>query len=150
MPGDSARASKFTTAASEVVWLLGQPHLSDYLEFVKENVAGGSGMSPRLLADEWRAANEVYYDLEESEAGIVDEIEAEVLGHVRMPGLAPGAAYALRDAAIISPRLFLAGEFGPCAVVGGLGGDGEGGLIGRRLGCECAFMRDVVLCHGAL
>ncbi len=60
---------------SEMLWLLGQPHLSDYLDFVKHKVVGGADMDPRALTDEWRAANDHYYDLEESEAGIADEAE---------------------------------------------------------------------------
>src|SRR3954463_14708594 len=53
----------------ELVWLLGQPHLTDYLEFVKEKVVGGEAASPRVLADEWRTANDLYHYLEQSEAG---------------------------------------------------------------------------------
>ena len=56
----------------ELVWLLGQPHLSDYLNFVRDKVAGGEAISPRTLADEWREANDLYYELEQSEAGLAD------------------------------------------------------------------------------
>jgi hypothetical protein len=59
----------------ELVWLLGQPHLSDYLDFVREKVVGGDAMSPRALADEWRAANDHYHALEVGEAGIADTAE---------------------------------------------------------------------------
>ena len=67
------------TAAREMVWLLGQPHLVDYLDFVKEAVVDGQSISPRRLADEWRAANDYYYDLEKSEAGAADEIDCRPL-----------------------------------------------------------------------
>jgi hypothetical protein len=60
---------------SEILWLLGQPHLSDYLEFVKHKVVGGHEMDPSALADEWRSANDLYYDLEQAEAGVADEAE---------------------------------------------------------------------------
>jgi hypothetical protein len=59
-------------AGEWLVWLLGQPHLGDYLNFVRDKVIGGESLIPRLLADEWRAANDLYYDLEEREAGIAD------------------------------------------------------------------------------
>jgi hypothetical protein len=57
---------------SELVWLLGQPHLQDYLEFVARKTVGGDNASPRELADEWRAANDLYHDLELKEAGAAD------------------------------------------------------------------------------
>jgi hypothetical protein len=75
MRDDPAPKAEATELHSNVLWLLGQPHLADYLSFVKENAVGGAAMDPRLLADEWRAANELYYELEEEEAGIADEIE---------------------------------------------------------------------------
>lgn len=75
-------------AVREQVRLLGQPHLSDYLEFVKTRVVGGEEISPRTLADEWRDANDVYYELEREQGGSADEIECDVLD----PALAPLAA----------------------------------------------------------
>ncbi len=63
----------------ELVWLLGQPHLADYLDFVRDKVVGGDEIPPRRLADEWRAANDHYYDLVRSEAGIADTIERRPL-----------------------------------------------------------------------
>jgi hypothetical protein len=65
--------------AAELVWLLGQPHLSDYLDFVANKVVGGADISQRRLTDEWRAANDVYYDLERSEAGIAESAEVRAL-----------------------------------------------------------------------
>lgn len=60
---------------SEILWLLGQPHLEDYLSFVRDKVVGGKHLSPSSLADEWRAANEVYHELEQAEAGAADAAE---------------------------------------------------------------------------
>ena len=67
-------------ANSQLVWLLGQPHLEDYLSFVKERVIGGDRIEPRVLTDEWRAANDVYYELEQAEAGDADRIETKPIG----------------------------------------------------------------------
>ena len=53
----------------DMVWLLGQPHLQDYLSFCESKVVGGDRLDARALADGWRAANDYYYDLEKSEAG---------------------------------------------------------------------------------
>ena len=59
----------------ELVWLLGQPHLADYLDFVNAKVIGGADIPQKRLADEWRAANDHYHRLEKREAGIADGIE---------------------------------------------------------------------------
>lgn len=75
-------------AGAEMLWLLGQPHLSDYLEFVKHKVIGGDAADPSALADEWRAANDLYYDLEQSEGGIADAADHRPLD----AGLEPLAA----------------------------------------------------------
>jgi len=55
--------------------LLGQPPLTDYLDFVRNWVQGGADMDPRALCDEWRAANDHYYDLEKREAGIAEKAD---------------------------------------------------------------------------
>ena len=60
---------------SELLWLLGQPELEDYLDFVKRKVIGGDELPPNLLADEWRAANDLFHELERAEAGLADSIE---------------------------------------------------------------------------
>lgn len=77
----------------ELVWLLGQPHLQDYLNFVRDKVVGGEALSPRALADEWRAANDLYYELERSEAGAADGAACLDLD----PALAPLAEAVLAD-----------------------------------------------------
>ncbi len=63
------------SANAEILWLLGQPQLEDYLSFVKHKVIGGADIDPGTLADEWRAANDIYYDLEQAEAGAADGAE---------------------------------------------------------------------------
>lgn len=62
-----------------MVWLLGQPHLQDYLSFCESKVVGGERLDGRALADEWRTANDYYYDLETAEAGIADAIACRPL-----------------------------------------------------------------------
>lgn len=64
---------------ASMVWLLGQPHLEEYIAFVKRKVIGGAAMPSRAVADEWRAANDHYYELEHTEAGDADSIEVRPL-----------------------------------------------------------------------
>jgi hypothetical protein len=61
-------------AIHEEVWLLGQPPLRKYLDFVTDVSVGGADMAPSLLVDEWRTANDYYAELEAREAGIADTI----------------------------------------------------------------------------
>lgn len=60
---------------SELLWLLGQPHLDEYLSFVRTKAIGGDAMPPRKLADEWRAANDRYHQLQTTEAGAADNAD---------------------------------------------------------------------------
>src|SRR5689334_23271455 len=72
----------------EEAWLLGQPPLNDYLDFLRhEAVATVDGRPDNQVAlvDEWRAAGERYQALEESEAGIASEVECRELD----PAIAP-------------------------------------------------------------
>jgi hypothetical protein len=62
-------------APLEEIVLLGQPSLQHYLDFVRDIVVGGEAADPRVVCDEWRRANDVYHELEESEAGIADAAE---------------------------------------------------------------------------
>lgn len=57
-----------------LIWLLGQPHLGTYLDFVAATVVDGDKLDRRGLTDEWRRANDLYHALEQSEAGIADSI----------------------------------------------------------------------------
>ncbi|WP_437895882.1 hypothetical protein [Sorangium sp. So ce124] len=69
----------------EETWLLGQPPLRDYLDFVRDAVVGGADMPPSAIVDEWRAANDYYHELEQREVGIADTVECRDLD----PALAP-------------------------------------------------------------
>jgi hypothetical protein len=69
----------------EEAWLLGQPPLRDYLDFVKETVVGGASITPAAVTDEWREANDYYHVLEQREAGLADRVECRDLD----PALAP-------------------------------------------------------------
>lgn len=64
---------------SELLWLLGQPELEDYLDFVKRKVVGGDQLPAKALSDEWRTANDLFHALESAEAGIADSIECRPL-----------------------------------------------------------------------
>ena len=79
MRNERLEASEGQAATGELVWLLGQPHLADYLDFVRAKVVGGASIPPQRLADEWRDANDHYYDLELSEAGAADGVECRPL-----------------------------------------------------------------------
>src|SRR4051794_3739305 len=65
--------------AVPMVWLLGQPHLRDYLAIHETRVIDGDTTDPRALTAEWRKANDLYYELEQSEAGIADAIDCRPL-----------------------------------------------------------------------
>ena len=73
MRSERVKAAERDTA--ELVWLLGQPHLGDYLDFVRAKAIGGDRIPPKRLADEWRAANDYYYELEQREPGAADALE---------------------------------------------------------------------------
>jgi hypothetical protein len=70
---------------SEEIWLLGRPTLRHYLDFVEDRMVGGASADRRVLIDEWRAANDYYYELEESEAGIADQVECRDLDAALLP-----------------------------------------------------------------
>lgn len=60
---------------SEEAWLLGQPPLQRYLDYMQDTAIGGAQMPRSALVDEWRTANDYWYELEQSEAGIADQID---------------------------------------------------------------------------
>jgi len=74
--GDPARRPALSPASGiqEEIWLLGQPSLGDYIEYVREMSIDGAQANKAALVDEWRVANDYYYDLEVSEPNIADEI----------------------------------------------------------------------------
>jgi len=63
----------------DVIRLLGQPPLEDHLAFVYDSVVDGATIDRAELVDDWRRANDYYHELEESEAGIADEVEVRKL-----------------------------------------------------------------------
>jgi hypothetical protein len=65
--------------AYEEIWLLGQPPLSRFLEFVEDAVVDGENADRAALTEEWRAANDYYQQLEETEAGIANQAERREL-----------------------------------------------------------------------
>ncbi len=62
-----------SASAHREAWLLGQPPLADYLSYVRKVVIDGDAIPPAELVDEWRVANDRYYDLEEQEPGFADQ-----------------------------------------------------------------------------
>src|SRR3954465_11736092 len=70
---------------SEEAWLLGQPPLQRYLDYMQDTAIGGAQMSRSALVDEWRTANDYWYELGQSEAGIADRVEIRDID----PGLKP-------------------------------------------------------------
>jgi hypothetical protein len=68
----------------EELWLLGQPPLWRFLEFVKDAVVDGARADRVALTNEWCAANDYYQELENSEAGIANSGSHRALD----PGLA--------------------------------------------------------------
>jgi hypothetical protein len=76
----------------EELWLLGQPPLQSYLDFIEDEAIDPA--DPRVLCDEWRRANDYYHDLEISEAGFADEMQCHDLD----PALAPLADAVVADA----------------------------------------------------
>src|SRR3954468_4789676 len=57
---------------SEEAWLLGQPPLQRYLDYMQDTAIGGAQMSRSALVDEGRTANDYWYEAEQSEAGVGD------------------------------------------------------------------------------
>jgi hypothetical protein len=57
----------------EELWLLGQPPLSRLLEYVETTAPDPDAVDRRALADEWRAANDLYMSLEITEAGLANQ-----------------------------------------------------------------------------
>ncbi|MFO1243970.1 MAG: hypothetical protein U1E71_02150 [Ramlibacter sp.] len=56
----------------EEVCLMGATRLADFIDFVRERAVGGRHMDRGELADLWRAASQVYEQLQASEAGAAD------------------------------------------------------------------------------
>lgn len=70
----NARKAESASGQLEEVRLLGLPSLGGFLHFVERRVVGGEAIPERQLCDEWRAANEYYYELEASEEGLAESV----------------------------------------------------------------------------
>ncbi len=57
------------------LWLLGQPPLARYLDFVEDTAPEGARLDRAALIAEWCAANDHYQELERSEAGVANQAE---------------------------------------------------------------------------
>jgi len=65
-------AQSLHAGQEEEVWLLGQPPLWRFVEFIEESVVDAAHSTRAALIDEWRAANDYYQQLERIEAGIAN------------------------------------------------------------------------------
>jgi hypothetical protein len=74
-----------TTGTVEEVWLLGQPPLPRYLDFVKKKAVCTANRPRAELVDEWREANDYFYSLETKEAGLADQIRIRDLDQNLQP-----------------------------------------------------------------
>jgi hypothetical protein len=75
------------------LWLLGRPPLDRYIRYARDLIVDGVKTPRHVLADEWRAANDHYYDLEEKEPGFADQAVTDLA-----PELQPLADEVRRDA----------------------------------------------------
>ena len=55
----SAKIAK-KSAGYEMAWLLGQPSLQSYIDFVEDMTVDGGSVPKSTLVSEWRAANDYY------------------------------------------------------------------------------------------
>jgi len=65
-------SEQLTQLVDRHVFLSGRPPMGEYLGFLKASAVNGDAGTDRVLADEWRAANDHIAELEANEAGIVD------------------------------------------------------------------------------
>lgn len=78
-------SAKDTAPRYQEIWLLGQPPLARYLQFVAEDVIDGEHADRAALTNEWRAANDYYQELERSEAGLANQVEHRELDASQEP-----------------------------------------------------------------
>lgn len=62
-----------TNSSCNEIWLLGQPPLERYLDFIGDTVIGAANLDRKALTDEWRTANDYYDELEQTEAGYAEQ-----------------------------------------------------------------------------
>jgi hypothetical protein len=61
------------------IWLLGQPPLERYLDFVEEMVVDRAAIDRKSLTDEWRTANDYYDELAQTQSGSAEQVECRKL-----------------------------------------------------------------------
>ncbi len=66
-------------AVQEEIWLLGQPPLRHYLDYVVDMAVDGEAADLAELTAAWRSANDYYHELEQQEVGIADKVECREL-----------------------------------------------------------------------
>jgi len=69
----AASPTRQQQAADEHVFLIGRPPLEEYLGFLTVQTMEGQAADHRVLADEWRSANDHIRELETEEAGLADK-----------------------------------------------------------------------------
>lgn len=79
------------TEFDDEVWLLGQPPLHKLLSYIEDTAIGGDSIRPAQIVDQWRIANDIFYELEKTEAGIASSIGIRALP-ARMKPLADALA----------------------------------------------------------
>ena len=78
-------ATQEPAAQEEEACLLGQRSLRKYLDYVDDMVVGGKELNRAALVDEWRAASDYFFDLEESEANFADTVDVRDLDPALQP-----------------------------------------------------------------
>lgn len=84
-PAPDPRSAAAPPPVVDEIWLLGQPALVDFLDFVQDHVDGAASLDQRGLVDEWRRANDYYGELETREAGLADAVDRQPLPNEMQP-----------------------------------------------------------------
>lgn len=70
--------AKSGPVAEEEIWILGQPPMRDFLDFVSDAGIHGENGESAALVDEWRRAERHYAELEAREAGFAEMVPSEL------------------------------------------------------------------------
>jgi len=68
-----------SSATTTTIRLLGQPKLKDHLSFITDSVVDGENLVKSDQVDQWRRANDYYFELEEKEANLANTIDVNSL-----------------------------------------------------------------------
>ena len=66
-------------AADEHVFLVGRPPIAEYLAYLESRTLEGKTIGRGPLMEQWRAANDHIRELEQTEAGIADNVPMQPL-----------------------------------------------------------------------